>query len=191
MKLRLVAPPWGAPGLTEEAKDLIALLASDTWSESCVRFYAERDAKIRTGQRAPKGMQKTLNSIIEEKLIQHGWEGDSGYFVKGDTWVRITFRHQMSIGSDFIDAIKVCKKEGIKLAIIIAANKDTLKTISPNDCNALISFEKLQSEVLSLDGALEIPLLIGELVPVTQASQAINDELRKSRPRDTTVPNLG
>lgn len=185
-----MAPPWGAPNLTCEAKELAALFSDEIWADASVRFYAERDAKVRTGQRAPKGMQKTLNTLIEEKLLDAGWEGDSGYYVKGDTWARVTFRHQMSIGSDLIDAIKVCKKEGIRLAIIIAASRETLKTVSPNDFNALVSFEKLQNEVLSLEGALDIPLLIGELVPITRASQVIDDELKKSRPRDTTVPSF-
>lgn len=190
MRLRYLAPPWVSPELTEEAKELVELLADNTWSEASVRFYAERDAKIRTGQRAPKGMQRTLNSLIEEKLIAAGWDGDSGYFFKNKTWVRFTFRHQMSIGSDFLDAIKVCKKEGFELAIIVAANLDTLRTVTPNDCNALVSFEKLQSEIISLDGALDIPLLVGELSPITSPSQAVSDELAKARPRDITLPKM-
>ena len=76
----------------------------------------------------------------------------------------------------------------MELAVILAANRETLGIISPNDAGALTSFEKLQSEIWSLDGAIEIPLLIGELTPMTAPSQVISDELRKSRPRDKTVP---
>ena len=94
----------------------------------------------------------------------------------------------MSLGSDIIDALKVCKKEGIKLAIILAANRDTLNVISPNDASALISFEKLRREILNLNGALDIPLLIGELTPKSTASEIIDDELRRERPRDITIP---
>lgn len=105
-----------------------------------------------------------------------------------NSWLRVTFRHQMSLGSDILDAIKVCKKEGMEQAIILAANKSTLQLISPNDANALVSFEKLQSEIWSLNGALDIPLIIGELSPFTSASEDIDNELRKNRPRDITVP---
>ena len=188
MKARLVAPPWGAPVITKEAKEAVKAIGDNVWAESCVLFYAERDAKIRAGKRAPKGMQSTINEVIANKLIARGWEGDLGYFVKGHTWVRITFRHQMSIGSDIVDAIKVCKKEGMDLAIILAANRHTLGTISPNDAGALTSFEKLQGEIWSLDGAIDIPLVIGELSPASAPSQAISDELQKRRPRDKTVP---
>jgi hypothetical protein len=52
-----------------------------------------------------------------------------------------------------------------------------------------VSFEKLQNEVLSLDGAMDIPLIIGELTPMTSASMDINNELRKERPRDISVPS--
>ena len=94
----------------------------------------------------------------------------------------------MSLGSDILDAIKVCKKEKMELAIILAANRRTLDMISPNDAAALVSFEKLKNEIWSLDGALDIPLLIGELTPISSASNDINEELRKARPRDIFVP---
>ena len=93
----------------------------------------------------------------------------------------------MSLGSDIVDAIKVCKKESMQLAIILAANRKTLSIVSPNDVNALTSFEKLQSEILGLDGAIDIPLVIGELSPLTAPSKVIESEIRKSRPRDVTV----
>ena len=93
----------------------------------------------------------------------------------------------MSIGSDFLDALKVCKKQGMELAVIIAANRETLDVITPNDAAALVSFEKLRSLALDLDGAMDIPLLIGELTPMTFAPSDIDAEIRKYRPRDTTV----
>ena len=114
--------------------------------------------------------------------------GEAGYFFKDKTWVRVTFRHQMSLGSDILDAIKVCKKEGIQQAVILAANRRTLKIISPNDAPAIVSFEKLEKEIMSLNGALDIPLIIGELSPMSSASEDINNELRKSRPRDISIP---
>lgn len=188
MRTRLIAPPWGAPHLTREAQEIADVLSDGVWNDASLRFYAERDAKLRAGRRAPKGMQKTLNTVIGERLLQAGWEGDSGYFFKRRTWVRVTFRHQMSLGSDIVDALKVCKKEGMELAIILAAGAEALRTISPNDCKALVSFEKLKGEVYSLDGVIDIPLVIGELIPASMVPQAIEDELRKARLRDVTIP---
>lgn len=188
MNVRLVAAPWTLQNITEETEEAIDIIGDNVWRDASIMFYAARDAKIRAGKSAPKGMQRYLNEILDSRFKENDWDGDSGYYFKDKTWVRITFRHQMSLGSDFLDALKVCKKEGIELAIILAANRQTLKIISPNDASALISFEKLQNEVISLNGALDIPLLIGELTPLTSASRDINNELRKERPRDVSVP---
>ena len=188
MKTKLLAPPWVKTGLTEELKEAIEIIGQDVWKEASIRFSAEREVKLRSGKSAPKGMQRYLNEVLTERFSEKGWDGDSGYFFKNKTWIRITFRHQMSLGADILDAIKVCKIEGMELAAILAANKSTLTVVSPNDASALVSFEKLQSEVLSLNGAIDIPLLIGELTPLTSASTAINAELKKNRPRDVSVP---
>ena len=174
--------------MTNEALEAIQIIGDDLWKEASIRFYSIRDSKVRAGQSAPKGMQKYLNEILCEKFFKKGWAGEGGYFFKEQTWVRITFRHQMSLGSDIVDAIKVCKKEKMKLAIILAANRQTLDLISPNDAATLISFEKLQREIISLDGAIDIPLVYGELSPMTTASQDVNDELLRDRPRDVSVP---
>ena len=188
MKTNLYVAPWTKPELTDEAKEAIKIISDDVWKEASIRYAAERDVKIRAGKSAPKGLQRFINEVLSEKFLANGWEGDSGYFYKNQTWIRITFRHQMSLGSDFIDAVKVCKKEGMKLAIIMAANHETLKLISPNDASAIISYEKLANEVMNLCGAIDIPLLIGELTPFTSASSDVNAELRKERPRDVTIP---
>lgn len=191
MRVRLVAPPWVKAELTEEAAEAVNIIGDDLWKEASIRFSAERENKLRAGKSAPKGMQRYLNEVLVEKFIDNGWEGDAGYFFKDKTWVRVTFRHQMSLGSDILDALKVCKIEGMKLAIIMAANKRTLDIISPNDANAIVSFEKLENEIMSLNGAIDIPLLIGELTPLTSASDDINQELKKVRPRDITMPGKG
>ena len=151
-------------------------------------FAAERETKLNSGQSAPKGMQRYLNEVILRRFTSNGWTGDAGYFFKGKTWVRVTFRHQMSLGSDILDAIKVCKIEGMQQAVILAANRKTLDLISSNDAAAIVSFEKLEREIMSLNGALDIPLLYGELTPISIASDDINVELRKARLRDLTIP---
>ncbi len=189
MKTRLVAPPWCKPELTAETLEALEIIADDVWKEASIRFSAERDAKLKTGKSAPKGMQRYLNEVLVERFTENGWDGGAGYFFKNKTWVRVTFRHQMSLGSDFLDALKVCKIEGMEQALILAANKRTLDLISPNDAAAIVSFEKLEKEVISLNGAFDIPLLIGELTPYSSASSDINTELKKARPRDITIPS--
>ena len=188
MNTRLLASPWVKTRKTIETEEALDLLKDDVWKDASVLFAAERETKLRSNKSAPKGMQRYLNEVIVKRFTSNGWIGDAGYFFKGKTWVRITFRHQMSLGSDILDAIKVCKKEGMEQAVILAANKKTLDLISPNDANAIVSFEKLEREIISLNGALDIPLLYGELTPFSSASSDINGELRKARPRDVFVP---
>lgn len=188
MKTRLLASPWVKTQMTDETAEAIELLQDDVWKDASVSFAAEREAKMKSGQSAPKGMQRYLNEVITERFTSNGWIGDAGYFFKGKTWIRVTFRHQMSLGSDILDALKVCKIEGMQQAVILAANRKTLDLISPNDAGAIVSFEKLEKEIISLNGALDIPLLYGELTPMSSASNDINDELRKARPRDLYVP---
>ena len=188
MNIRLVAPPWGTPEMTSDAFEAVSLVGSNVWRDASIAFFAERDAKLRAGKAAPKGMQKYLNMILDERFANAGWQVDAGCFIKGETWVRVTFRHQMSLGSDFLAALKVCKTEGIRLAMILAASRSTLNLVTPNDAGAIISFEKLQGEMISLSGVIDIPLVIGELTPLTEAPLAIEDELLKKRPRDRTVP---
>lgn len=188
MNVRLVAPPWGAPALNEELEEAIKVLNDNIWRDSSIQFYSVRNSKQKMGKSAPKGMQRFLNDVLKERFQSYGWIGEAGYFFKNKTWIRITFRHQMSLGSDILDAIKVCKKENMDVAVIMAANRQTLDLISPNDSAAIVSFEKLQREVVSLDGAIDIPLIIGELTPRTSASEDINYELLKDRPRDISIP---
>lgn len=188
MKTRLLASPWAAPQLTRETAEAIELLQDDVWKEASVLFAAERETKLKAGQSAPKGMQRYLNDVITKRFTSNGWTGGAGYFFKEKTWVRITFRHQMSLGADILDAIKVCKKEGMQQAVILAANRKTLDLITPNDAAAIVSFEKLEREIMNLNGALDIPLLFGELSPISSASRDIDAELRKARPRDVSVP---
>lgn len=188
MKTRLLASPWVKTQMTNETAEAVELLKDDVWKESSVLFAAERETKLRSGLSAPKGMQRYLNEVILKRFTSNGWTGDAGYFFKEKTWIRVTFRHQMSLVSDILDAIKVCKIEGMQQAIILAANRKTLDLISPNDAAAIVSFEKLEREIMNLNGALDIPLLYGELTPISSASNDINDELRKNRPRDLTIP---
>ena len=162
MKTRLLAAPWVRPQITPETEEAIEIIRDDVWKEASVIFAAERESKVKSGKSAPKGMQRYLNDVLVQRFTSKGWIGEAGYFFKGHTWVRVTFRHQMSLGSDILDAIKVCKKEGMEQAVILAANRKTLDLISPNDAAAIVSFEKLEREIMSLNGALDIPLLFNK-----------------------------
>lgn len=188
MKARLETAPWFKGEMTQEAAEAVAIIANNVWKEASILFSAERSARLNQNMSAPKGMQKYLNLVLVNKFSEKDWICDAGYFVKNRTWIRITFRHQMSLGSDILDAVKVCRKNNMETAIILAANLDTLKIISPNDAAALVSFEKLEREMYDLDGAIDIPLIIGELTPHTSASSDVNEILRKDRSRDITVP---
>ena len=188
MKTRLEAAPWYKGKITQEAAEAVAIISDDIWKEASILFSAERSACINMGITAPKGMQRFLNQVLDNRFVEKGWVGGAGYYVKNKTWVRVTFRHQMSLGSDILDAIKVCKKDGIEMAVILAASRNTLKVISPNDGPAMVSFEKLERELYDMDGAIDIPLVIGELTPYTSASSDVDKILRKSRSRDITIP---
>ena len=188
MKARLETAPWFDGEMTIEAAEAIAIISDNVWKDASILFAADRSACLSRGMAAPKGMQKYINKVLIDRFSEQGWIADAGYFVKGRTWVRITFRHQMSLGSDVLDAIKVCKKDGIEVAMILAADFNTLKIISPNDAPALVSFEKLEREMYDLDGAIDIPLIIGELTPHTSASEDVNDILKEGRLRDVTIP---
>lgn len=190
MKATLYSVPWTRPQLTEELSEAISIIGDNIWKEASIHYIAEREIKIKAKKSPPKGMQRQLNEVLVNRFREKGWYSDSGYFFKNRTWIRITFRHQMSLGSDILDALKVCKIEGMELAVILAADRETLNIISPNDAAAIVSFEKLQNEVLSLNGAMDIPLVIGKLSQLTSASDDISNELLKDRPRDTTIPTL-
>ena len=106
------------------------------------------------GQWLPKGVQPYLNRLLEARFAAAAWEGRDGRFRKEDTWVRVTFRHQMSLGADFLDAMRLAKKEGVGEVAICAATTTFLTLISPNDAKTLVSYEKLISLAAELHGVL-------------------------------------
>ena len=107
MYTRLFASPWVKTQKTIETEEALELLKDDVWKDASILFAAERESKLKSKKSAPKGMQRYLNDIIVKRFTTNGWIGEAGYFFKGRTWVRITFRHQMSLGSDILDAMKV------------------------------------------------------------------------------------
>lgn len=188
MRVTLLTAPWYEGQPTQALLEACDILGDDTWRDAAVGFYAERAARIRRGRSAPKGIQPELNKVIARRFEHAGWFGSDGRFAKDRTWVRVTFRHQMSLGSDILDAARLCAKEGYVQVAIIAAESTFLRTISPNDYGALVSFEKLRIAIAELQGVLEIPLFLGALSPQSVVPPDIAAELRKDRPRDKTIP---
>jgi hypothetical protein len=188
VRLTVRNAPWYRTGPASSWADLEQILVG-SWSEAAIEFYAERVAKSTAGKKAPKGVQPFLNSVLERRFSEAGWDGDAGgRFWTEDRWVRITFRHQMSLGSDFTDALKVSRKSGFNEVMIAAATGPFLTLISPNDAKALTSYEKVWDEAVDLEGCLDIPLLLGSLQAVSPLPSEVAAIVHASRPRDVYGP---
>ena len=183
MRLTLSRPPWVSPELAVSTADGERLL-DGTWSEAAQRYAADRAAKLAARKRPPIGVQPFLNRVIDERFEADGWFGGSGRFVKERVWLRITFRHQMSLGADVVDALKVIKKGIAEVAIIAAADHEFLRVVSPNDAAALTSYEKLRAEFLDLEGVIDVPLLLGRLTPRSDLPPATASIVFGPRPRE-------
>jgi hypothetical protein len=174
MKVELKRPPWYTAEPTAEAEEALSLLFG-VWNEATTRFAAIRAVQTSKGKISTFGIQKNINEIIDERFPKNGWEGGNSRYRKGDTWVRLTFRHQMSLGTEFFDVIKMTGKEGIKQSLLLAASGEFLKVISPRDAGSLTSFEKLSREMVYLAGTTEIPLILGKLSPVSALSTSTHE----------------
>jgi hypothetical protein len=129
-----------------------------------------------------------LNRTIGERFEAAGWDSLDGRYLKNSTWVRVTFRHQMSLGSDILDAVRLHVKESLSQVAILAGESGFLRLVTPNDAAALISFEKLRVAVAELNGVVTIPLIIGALSPKSDLPPEIALELGRARSRDKSVP---
>jgi hypothetical protein len=187
MRAVLENAPWSVKTAMTSPVGLEGVLMG-SWAEAASDFFAARLAKEANRSKAPKGVQPFLNKVLDRRFSEAGWEGSSARYWKEEAWLRITFRHQMSIGSDILDALKVCRKSGIELAMILAADGAFLRTISPNDAGALTSYEKLRIEVRELNGCVDFPLVIGRLQPSSPLPPAVAAVMVRNRPRDEYVP---
>lgn len=86
-----------------------------------------------------------------------------------------TPRHQMSLESELFDAIKMTGKEGVKQSLLLSASSEFLKVISPRDAGALTLVEKLSQELAMLEGATEVPLILGCLSPISVLSEPVRE----------------
>lgn len=173
MNIRLVRPSWYDGEPTLEVQELARLLEG-VWRESANAFVLSGNVAKNHGRVGPLGVQPFINAVIEQRMKENSWETLDGRYVKGRTWVRITFRHQMSLGSDFLDAIRLAKAENFNQCVILAASDDFLRVITPRDWRSLCSFSKLSAQMAQLDGLFDVPLLIGELNPISQLSPELS-----------------
>lgn len=169
MRLRLVRPNWYQGEPTTEVSELVESL-DGVWRESANLFALETKLSANQGRSGPLGMQPFINEVINQRLEEKGWAGVDGRFSKNRTWIRVTFRHQMSLGSDFLDAIRLARAENYEQCIIVAADDEFLKIITPRDWRSICSFSKLSAQLAQLEGHFDTPLLIGELTPISSLS---------------------
>ena len=146
-----------------------------------MRFATMKTVRLAAGRPEPMGIQAFLNEVLDERFRAAGWEGSEARYRLGNTWVRVTFRHQMGLGSDLLDAVRLSSLEGIDQCVILGAPLSFLRIISPKDAGSLTSFEKLSSQVAQLQGAVSPPLLIGSVVPVSKLSKPVHDQVYGSR----------
>jgi hypothetical protein len=190
LKLLYKAAPWVS---RPPDRDLLAAatLTDGAWRESAVEFYAVRTTRLRQGRQAPKGIQPFLNDVLDRRFEDSGWEGVGGRYRIRDSWLRITFRHSMSLGADFLDALRLARKEGVRQAAIAAASEDFLRLISPNDAKALVSFERVWAQASELDGVFDCELFIGRLTPASALPPEVSAAIARERPRDRYLPSVG
>lgn len=181
MHAELYVPPWLESAGIDPAP--IDQVLEGSWAEAATDYAADWRAKRGSGKRGPVGVQRYLNTILDRRFVEHGWTAYSSTYTRDRTWWRITFRHQMSVGSNFLEAMKAVARHDFRVAIVAAATREFLELISPADAPALSSFEKLQAELNDLDGVTSLPIVVAALHPVQAPSPAIMDTLLDSRRR--------
>jgi hypothetical protein len=185
MRVHLSPAPWTKARPNAKLASLATIL-DGIWVDTAETFFAEIVAARNTGSKHPKGMQRLLNQAIDARMQEAGWEGEEGRFVNGNAWVRFTFRHQMGLGSDILDALRVHRLENIAQCAIVCAPRQLLDVISPNDASILCSTEKLAVKLRELDGALEFPLFAGRFEPTSELPREVQQILASPRPRGST-----
>ncbi len=133
------------------------------WVRAASAFFARHVALNSQPSKQPKGVQAFINECLEDALPQFGWEGGDGRFVKDGIWLRFTFRNQMSLGSDFMDALLLAHRENVQALIIAAPSMEFARLITPKDVNSIVTYEKLEEYYARANSLFQIPLAIGRL----------------------------
>lgn len=140
MRVDFREPIGGLPPTKE--LETIPMALSGVWDTAVAQFEASNFVKVHRGNKPSLGMQGQLNDAIDLGFQDQGWSGSDGRYAKGNTWVRVSFRHSMSLGSDFLDAQRQIVLEGFEQVALIYAHQHLLKQISRKDGGSLCSFER-------------------------------------------------
>jgi hypothetical protein len=146
----------------QEFSNLNSVL-NGSWEEAIYSFKAANEVRLKQGRNLKVGKQADLNNVLEERLIAAGWNGSEGRFFQSANWLRYSFRHSMSLGSDFLDAFRMHKIEKFEKIALIYASEKLLKEIWPGGGGALCSFEKAESYWSQFENILKMPLWLGKL----------------------------
>jgi hypothetical protein len=134
------------------------------WETAAAAFQASNLSKTARGQKPSSGMQAYLTDAIDEGVQSEGWSGGDGRYSKNQTWIRVSFRHSMSLGSDFLDAQRQLKLEKYEQVALIYAHQALLKRISPKDGGSLCSFERASLLIHDLEAmSPNLPVWLGRL----------------------------
>lgn len=184
MKVTIQKPVWHNDTLTQESVEAINLL-NGVWRDACSNFAATTNMRLANGKKAPMGIQQFINDEIDDRFLDAGWEGGDAKFRKSDTWVLISFRHQMSLGSDLYNALWLCKQGGIKQALLLAGTLDFLRVVTPLDATSLTSFERYAAAISQMNGAFNPPIIIGALEANSKLDSGVAELVHGSRLKNT------
>lgn len=149
-----LASPW----LSE-----IRSILDGAWG-SALDLFSARNHVRQQQKRTPKvGKQSDLNDVLEARFEENLWHGSDGRFFKDSIWIRFSFRHSMSLGSDFLEAFRVYNLEGFQVVCLMYADENLLQKIWPSGGQALCSYEKSIAYWSQLNTVLNMPLVIGRL----------------------------
>jgi hypothetical protein len=154
-----------ASGLAPNAEILeVQDCLNGAWDLAAAAFEASNLSKVARGKKPSSGMQAYLTDAIDEGFQSLGWTGEDGRYSKNKSWVRVSFRHSMSLGSDFFDAQKQLKLEKYDQVALVYAHQVLLKRISPKDGGSLCSFERASQLIHDLEIMLpNLPIWLGRL----------------------------
>lgn len=141
----------------------VKALMDGAWGSASDLFSARNHVRREQKRTLKVGKQSDLNEVLEERFQERGWQGSDGRYFKDSTWIRISFRHSMSLGSDFLEAFRVHKLERFQLISLMYADEDLLENIWPSGGQALCSYDKASAYWTQLHAVLEMPLVLGRL----------------------------
>jgi hypothetical protein len=148
------------------ALENLCTIFEGSWGQAIAEFNAANSVRRSQGVKEALGMQSSLNNVLGDVMSRAGWAGSDGRFSEGESWIRFSFRHSMSQGSDFFDAQKQLHGEGFNCVGLIYAPNQILTRISPRDGNSLCSFERASLEMREMEEMFpHLPIWLGRLTP--------------------------